>query len=73
MVTGQRGGPAADVYAAGTSLFELLAGRPPFAGGPTAAVIWRHIDAEPLRPPAIPESLWQVIAACLAKDPSAAS
>jgi serine/threonine-protein kinase len=35
VVTGQRGGPAADVYAAGTSLFELLVGRPPFAGGPT--------------------------------------
>jgi Protein kinase domain/Concanavalin A-like lectin/glucanases superfamily len=70
VVTGQRGGPAADVYAAGTSLFELLAGRPPFAGGPTAAVIWRHLDAEPLCPPAIPEPLWQVIAACLAKDPA---
>ncbi|MGO9195299.1 MAG: protein kinase domain-containing protein [Streptosporangiaceae bacterium] len=70
VVTGQRGGPAADVYAAGTSLFELLAGRPPFAGGPAAVVMWRHVDAEPLRPPAIPEPLWRIIAACLAKDPS---
>ena len=70
VVSGQRGGPAADVYAAGTSLFELLAGRPPFAGGPTAAIIWRHLDAEPLCPPAIPEPLWQLIAACLAKDPA---
>jgi hypothetical protein len=70
VVTGQRGGPAADVYAAGTSLFELLAGRPPFAGGPTAAIIWRHIDARPLCPPSIPEPLWPVIAACLEKDPA---
>jgi hypothetical protein len=70
VVTGQRGGPAADVYAAGTCLFELLAGRPPFAGGPAAVVIWRHVDAEPLRPPTMPEPLWRVIAACLAKDPS---
>ena len=43
VVTGQRGGPAADMYAAGTSLYELLAGRAPFAGGPAAIVIWRHV------------------------------
>ena len=53
VVTGHRGGPAADVYAAATSLYELLVGRPPFAGGPAAAIMWRHVDAEPLRPPAI--------------------
>jgi hypothetical protein len=70
VVTGQRGGPAADVYAAATSLYELLVGRAPFAGGSAAAVMWRQVDAEPLRPPAIPELLWPVIAECLDKNPA---
>ena len=70
VIGGERGGPSVDVYAAGTSLYELLVGRPPFAGGPASAVFWRHLDAEPLRPPGTPESLWAVIAACLAKDPA---
>ena len=54
---GKRGGAAADVYAAATSLFEALTGRPPFAGGPAAAVLWRHLNAEALRPPAVPDAL----------------
>jgi serine/threonine protein kinase len=70
VVTGQRGGPAADLYGAATSLYELLVGRPPFAGGPATAIMWRQVDAEPLRPPAIPELLWRVIAKCLEKDPT---
>jgi serine/threonine protein kinase len=69
VVNGERGGPAVDVYAAGTTLYELLVGTPPFAGGPATTVFWRHLDAEPLRSPGIPASLWPVIEACLAKDP----
>jgi serine/threonine protein kinase, bacterial len=70
VITGKRGGPPSDVYAAATSLYELLVGKPPFAGGPASAVFWRQVLAEPLRTPAMPESLWMVISACLAKDPS---
>jgi serine/threonine protein kinase, bacterial len=69
VINGERGGPAADVYAAGTTLYELLAGKPPFAGGPAPTVFWLHLDAEPLRPPGIPAPLWALIATCLAKDP----
>jgi serine/threonine protein kinase len=69
VVAGEPGGPAVDIYAAGTTLYELLTGQPPFAGGPASTVFWRHLEAVPLRPQGMPEPLWTVIAGCLAKDP----
>jgi serine/threonine protein kinase len=70
VVSGQPGGPASDVYAAGTTLYELLVGRSPFAGGPAITVARRHLDAVPRRLATIPEPLWAVMAACLEKDPA---
>jgi serine/threonine protein kinase len=43
VVTGQRGGPAADVYAAGTSLFELLAGISAQSTSPVVVNTWVHL------------------------------
>jgi Protein kinase domain/Bacterial Ig-like domain (group 2) len=63
--------PAADLYAAGILLYELLAGRTPFAGGYPAAVLRRHLDEEPAPITGVPEDLWRVVAELLAKDPSA--
>lgn len=61
---------ASDVYAAGIMLYELLAGRTPFAGPGTAHTIgFRHVTAEPPRL-AVPPALWNIIAAMLAKDPT---
>jgi serine/threonine protein kinase len=59
-----------DIYALATVLYELLAGFTPFGGGHPGAVLRRHVTetVEPL--PDIPDALWQVLSACLAKAPA---
>jgi serine/threonine protein kinase, bacterial len=60
---------AVDVYGAGILLYELVTGRPPFAGGTALEVLHRHLSEEPRRPGTVPEPLWTVIERCLRKDP----
>ena len=64
-----RATPAADLYSAGIVLYEMLAGRTPFAGGHPIAVLRRHLDQAPLPIPGIPAELWAQIAGLLDKDP----
>jgi serine/threonine-protein kinase len=60
-----------DVYGVGILLYELLAGRTPFAGpGTDYTVAHRHVSSEPPRLP-VPEALWAVLEDLLAKDPGA--
>lgn len=60
---------AVDIYGAGILLYELVTGRPPFAGGTALEVLHRHLSEEPRRPSNVPAPLWTVIERCLSKDP----
>ncbi|MGX1562645.1 protein kinase domain-containing protein [Streptomyces sp. NPDC055506] len=60
---------AVDIYGAGILLYELVTGRPPFAGGSALEVLHQHLSAEPRRPSTVPDPLWTVIERCLRKNP----
>ncbi|GHF93890.1 serine/threonine-protein kinase [Streptomyces thermodiastaticus] len=60
---------AVDVYGAGILLYELVTGRPPFAGSTALEVLHQHLSAEPRRPSTVPGPLWTVIERCLRKNP----
>lgn len=69
LVTGAAG-LSADVYGAGILLYELIAGRTPFAGPGTGYVVaHRHVTSETPRLP-VPDPVWDAIAGMLAKDPA---
>ncbi len=63
-----------DVYALGSTLYELLARRPPFVGDSRAGLLLRVVAEapEPLRAhePAVPAELEAIVLKCLAKEPS---
>jgi hypothetical protein len=63
-------GYAADLYSAGIVLYEMLAGRTPFAGAHPLAILQRQVSQAPQPIPGIPETLWDQIARLLAKEPA---
>src|SRR6266511_5192879 len=72
-IEGQRGDQRTDVYALGTILYEMLAGKTPFTGESNMAIMAQHLRGTAQRldriNPLVSPQLAAIVATCLALNP----
>jgi serine/threonine protein kinase len=66
---GKEAGAAADLFAFGAVLYEMLTGRKAFGGHTQASVIAGILERQPPELEALPGHLRRIVAACLTKEP----
>ena len=66
---GKKSTPRSDVYSAGGCLFYMIAGHAPWECETVREMRIAHLEQNLERPPGIPDSIWNVIERCMAKDP----
>jgi serine/threonine-protein kinase len=67
--TGRPAGPPVDIYSLGITGYELLSGVRPFKAETTLALLREHLEESPSQPSGMPAPMWEVLCACLAKQP----